>query len=87
MLRKFKVTEVTSEYGRVIQQRIEDEEENWLFEVNDLTECPEDAMIMRDLFDANEYIDAVKLGIELGRRGYTGIEVEKTMEVERRWFS
>jgi hypothetical protein len=76
MLRKFKVTEGYY-YGRLIQQRIDDEEELWLFEVNDLTECPEDAMINRDLFDADEYIEAVKFGIDLGRKGYTGIEVIK----------
>lgn len=68
-----------------------DEEDKWgmrsqevydgicqLFRVYDLTDCPEDAIIGRDLFDAYQWLDAVRYGMELAKQGYTsvGFEVE-----------
>lgn len=54
-----------------------------VFHVYNLCECPEDAMIGRDLFDANQFLDALKLGIELGRKGYSDIEfTDKNREEE-----
>lgn len=46
------------------------------FSVSNLDECPEDAIIGRDLFDANDYLDAVEFGMKLAKQGYDGIEVE-----------
>lgn len=54
------------------------------FDVYDLSECPEDAIIGRDLFDAKDYIKALKKGIELAQMGYTDIEYT-IVEVEERW--
>ena len=42
----------------------------------DLSECPEDAIIGRDLFAASDYIEAVRFGLSIARQGYTSIEVE-----------
>lgn len=68
-----------------------DEEDDWgmcsqevydggsqLFRVYDLTDCPEDAIIGRDLFDAYQWLKAVRYGMELAKQGYTsvGFEVE-----------
>lgn len=47
-----------------------------LFYVYNLAECPEDAIIGRNLFDGSDYIRAVEYGIELAKQGYDGIGVE-----------
>ena len=46
------------------------------FSCHNLDECPEDAIIGRDLFDANDYLNAVEFGMKLAKQGYDGIEVE-----------
>lgn len=50
------------------------------FTAYDLCECPEDATIDRDLFNGYDYLDAIRLGMELAREGYTSIEVSKIEE-------
>ena len=35
----------------------------------------EDTTIYRDLFNVDDYLDAIRLGMELAREGYTSIEV------------
>lgn len=47
----------------------------FVFIAYNLCECPEDATVNRDLFNANDYLDAIQLGMELAREGYTSIEV------------
>ena len=42
-----------------------------------MCECPEDAIIGRELFDVHDYISTVKLGMELAKQGYTEIELEE----------
>ena len=44
------------------------------FNVNNLNERPEDAIIDRDLFDAYDYIKAIKLGMKLREKGYKDIK-------------
>lgn len=41
----------------------------------DLTQCPEDATLTRDLFTGNEYIEALRLGMKLAQEGYSFIDV------------
>lgn len=48
-----------------------------IFQVTDLTYCPEDATIYRDLFNAEQYIKTLKLGMQLAEHGYDDIEVER----------
>lgn len=56
--------------------------EEVLYWVQDLSECPEDAVIGRDLFNIHDYKSAVMLGYELGKRGLEvqWEEVESTEE-------
>nr|DAH41422.1 MAG TPA: hypothetical protein [Caudoviricetes sp.] len=49
--------------------------EKFAFTAYDLCECPEDATLDRDLFNGYDYLDAIWLGMELAREGYTSIEV------------
>ena len=52
-----------------------------LFDVYNLTDCPEDAIVGRSLFGASNFMDAVRLGMELSRQGYADIALEDaTME-------
>lgn len=53
-----------------------DDCKNIRYTVCDLYECPEDATIDRDLFSGDEYIEAIELGMDLAKEGYTEIEVE-----------
>lgn len=54
-------------------EEIENEEEGIDFYVSDLDECPEDAVLGRDLFCADDYVRALEKGMELARKGYTKI--------------
>lgn len=45
------------------------------YSVSNLWDCPEDACIHRDLVSANEWLDAVRLGMQLAREGVTELEV------------
>lgn len=47
------------------------------FAVWNLDDRPEDAIIGRNLFTAEEYIEALRLGIQLANEGYTDIDVIK----------
>lgn len=47
-----------------------------LFDVYNLTDCPEDAIVGCSLFDAFNFMDAVRLGMELSRQGYDDIALE-----------
>jgi hypothetical protein len=46
----------------------------YLFSVSNLNGRPEDAIISRDLFDAFDYLEAVRYGIELAKQGYDEVE-------------
>lgn len=48
--------------------------DNLLFDVYNMTDCPEDATISRDLFSASQYLRAVRYGIELAKKGYDEVE-------------
>lgn len=53
------------------------------FQVGDLCECPEDAIIGRDLFTADDFIDAVRFGMDLAKKGYTDIDVIRFTYTDR----
>lgn len=58
-----------------------DGKEKWY--IGPLWECPEDAIIGRDLIDGYDLIEAVKLGFELGSNGGALVtEVEDRGEEE-----
>ena len=59
--------------------RVFDNNDDMVFSVCNLNECPEDAVIGRDLFDEQDFINAVKLGMKLAQEGYTDCKiVDKT---------
>ena len=71
------LVEDEDEYGEVFYQKLYDKEEQvTFFTVSNLNECPEDAIIGRDLFDAADYIKSVRRGIKLAKQGYTDASFE-----------
>ena len=61
--------------GRVQKVWSDNTEEYVYFDVCDLNECPEDAIIGRNLFTADDFIEAVKLGFRIAKHGYDEITV------------
>jgi hypothetical protein len=59
------------------QEVIDDETGKTVYSVQDLTDCPEDAVIYRDLVSAYQFLDFVRYGIELASQGYTDIVAEE----------
>lgn len=51
-----------------------------IFSCSNLDDCPEDAIIGRDLFDGYDYIKAIEFGMKLVQEGYTEIELETKVE-------
>lgn len=47
------------------------------YNVSNLWDCPEDACIFRDLVSAQEWVDVLRLGMQLAREGVTGLEVKE----------
>ena len=68
------------EYCHEIQNTTEDSGVTIYFKAYDMCECPEDATLNRDLFNGEDYIDAIKLGMKLANLGYDSIEVEYIVE-------
>lgn len=62
-----------SDYPRV--EVLVDSEDNELYTVKNLYECPEDACIARDLVSAYEIVEFIELGMKLAAEGYTSVEV------------
>ena len=52
-----------------------DKNDDMVFSVWNLNECPEDAVIGRDLFDEHDFIMAVQLGMKLAQEGFTDCKV------------
>ena len=52
-----------------------DSNDKMVFSVLNLNECPEAAVIGRDLFDEQDFINAVKLGMTLAQEGYTDCKI------------
>lgn len=46
-----------------------------VFDAWDLSECPEDATLYRDMFNGEDYISALKQGMAIAQHGYDSIEV------------
>jgi hypothetical protein len=61
------------DYGELRGQEVSNDEENIYFGVCNLCECPEDAIIGRDLFTADNYVEALNKGIELAKEGYSKV--------------
>lgn len=70
-------SESKDDYKDVRGQELYNEIEKIDFSVYNLADCPEDAIIGRDLFTADDYIDALCKGMELAKKGYTDIEINE----------
>lgn len=70
-------SESKDDYEDVRGQELYNEIEKIDFSVYNLADCPEDAIIGRDLFTADDYIDALCKGMELAKKGYTDIEINE----------
>lgn len=64
------------------RQQIVDKDNEIYFSVNNLCDCPEDAIIGRDLFDATDYINTLNKGIELAQKGYSKVIAKRYCDVE-----
>lgn len=47
-----------------------------LYDVRNLTDCPEDAIIVRGLVSCDEIIRYIELGMKLAAEGYTSVEAD-----------
>lgn len=70
-------SESKDDYEDIRGQELYNEIEKINFSVYNLADCPEDAIIGRDLFTADDYIDALHKGMELAKKGYTDIEINE----------
>lgn len=73
-----KITEHYDDYeDRVTSQTLTWDEGNFKgkFHVHDMWDCPEDCIIGRDLFSVDDFLYAVRFGMDLARKGYDDIEV------------
>lgn len=52
------------------------EEEQISYYVQNLDQNPEDAIVDRDLFTAEDYIAAIQLGMDMREKGYTNVSIE-----------
>lgn len=72
---------VTDCWGNVCGHKLNSpDSEKFAFTAYNLCECPEDATVDRDLFNGYDYLDAIQLGMELAKEGYTSIEVSDSEE-------
>lgn len=69
----FKLVEEEDEYNSITSSQTVYDGDKAVFDVWNLDECPEDAIIDRSLFDAYDWLRAVKYGIELAQKGYTDV--------------
>lgn len=72
----FKLVEEEDEYNSITSSQTVYDGDKTVFDVWNLDECPEDAIIDRSLFNAFDWLRAVKYGIELARQGYTNVGFE-----------
>lgn len=65
-----------NDYEEKVCESVYNKDEGVYFSVSNLSECPEDACIGRDLFDAHDFIKTLKLCMELANKGFTEIELD-----------
>lgn len=76
IIKIFKLVEEEDEYNSITSSQTVYDGDKMVFDVWNLDECPEDAIIDRSLFNAFDWLRAVKYGIELARQGYTNVGFE-----------
>lgn len=79
------IHKINDDYGDLHREVVTDDDGGKeLYYVCNLCDCPEDAVIWRDLVSASEWIQAVRYGIGLAEQGFTSIEVS-TVEEKDEW--
>lgn len=63
------------EHYRYDVQNVFDSDGRNIFCVYDLNDSPEDAILGRRLFDAGDFINAIKLGMRIAKAGYEDLEI------------
>lgn len=64
----------TKFWGNIDGEVLYDEDnDKLLYTVYNLNDCPEDAVISRDLISTYEYVEILRKGMELAKQGYDGI--------------
>ena len=66
-------SDLGDDYPRI--QHLEDNAGNLLYDVCNLTDCPEYAIILRSLTSAEEIVKFIELGMNLAKEGYTSVHV------------
>ena len=71
------LTSFFDDYEYLYCQELEWDYDNFKgnYRVCNLTDCPEDAIITRDLFSADDFIEAIRFGMNLAKKGYTDIDL------------
>ena len=72
----FSIREQGDMYDTGHHQTVFNKDGSPVYEVQNLNDCPEDAIIGRKLVDAIDYIQAVQYGINLAKLGYDGVAWE-----------
>lgn len=80
-MKKILILETESDEFGVCEEKVYNGD-NLLFNVYNLIDYPEDALISRDLFSASQYLEAVRYGIELAKQGYDEVEYMNIVEGE-----
>lgn len=71
-VKELKLTQRCDHWGNLYCESLYDGDHK-IFDVRNLSDCPEDAIIGRDLFGTDDFIDAVKYGMKLRDEGYTDV--------------
>ena len=74
---KLKLIEKIDNYDECYFQKLWSEDEEVCYSVSNLCECPEDAIITRDLVSAEEIAGFIELGMRLAEKGYDKISLER----------
>ena len=60
----------------------ETDDVDFYYSVHNLNECPEDAILGRELFTAEDFVRTMIFGMELANKGYTDIVLNYDVEEE-----
>lgn len=76
MKKTLRFVEMLDHWGDVDGEKLYDVDNGeLLYEVYNLTDCPEDAVVYRALVSADEYTNILRKGMELAKQGYDDIEL------------
>ena len=74
MIKNLLIIHIEEDYKATREYLYDLDSEKQIFSVSDLWECPEDAIIGRDLIDAEGIIDFIELGMKYAKEGYSEIK-------------